>query len=185
MNLLSTSLVCPACSAKFKLAEATRNIEVLELARLAAKFGPDWSIVESYLACFRTDTGRGIRPERLRVLLEELVDIWQKRSFTYQRKVYQVHADVLRSSVRAVGQMCDTKTGFRNHNYLLKVMIEQQKQFRRAQARAEGIEFSRDRSGASREEDDCVPPPDCIKETVARLGGKMDMDTQLNGGQDG
>lgn len=185
MNLTSAKLVCPACSAKFSLAEGTRNVEVLELARLAAKFGPDWSIVESYLACFRTDTGRAIRPERLRVLLGELVELWQTRRFTRRGNAHQVHMDVLRSAVRAVGQMCDTKLGFRNHNYLLETLVRKQKEFDRAQARAEDIDFRRDRSGASRNDDDCVPPPRGIRDFLDRTSSQVGKGSKLNdGGQD-
>lgn len=187
MNLITTTLVCPACSAKFKLEDATRNIEVLEFARLAARFGVDWPLIESYLACFRTDTGKALRPERARILVDELWKLWQTRCFTRKKVDVHLHMDVLRSGLRAVGQKSDTLFGFHNHNYLLETLARMQKDFDREQAKAERIGFARDSSGASRvEPEESAPPPQEIQDFLTRTSEQLGKGSKLiTGGFDG
>jgi hypothetical protein len=170
MNILAATLVCPACSAKFSLEQATRNAVILEVARLAAGFGPDWPQIEAYLACFRTDQGRGIRPERLKLILEELSEIWRTQSYHFNGELRPIRYEVLRAAIFEVGKLCDEKIGFKNHNYLKKVIYSKTNEFNRHQAAAERKTFESDRSGVSRRRDDTegAPPPPGITEFVER-----------------
>lgn len=173
MRFLETTIVCPACTAKFKLSEGTRNTDVLEIARLAAVFGPDWSAVESYLCCFRTDQGRGIRPEKLRLLLEELADIWRRKAFDFDRNHYNVDSAVLRSTIREIGQRSDRLMKFKNHNYLKAALVAESQKAGRAASAAERREIERDKSGASRREEYAAEAPQETRELIGNLTQRL------------
>ena len=71
--ILDTKLTCPKCGCEspFKAFQAPE--EIMEIHRLAAKFGHNWAWIEEYLHCFRSSLDRPLKPARMKIILEELL----------------------------------------------------------------------------------------------------------------
>jgi len=172
MKLLDLKITCPACTAQFKLSESVQDETVKKISILAASFGPDWNIVLSYLACFRTAKGRGIRPERLVVILEELAEIWKLRRFRVRGAEHPVHPQVLRATIREVGLRCDTLFGLRDHAYLKTVLVGKMQKWDHRQAKEERAATERHRNRSHKKE-----PEDPAGESGP---GRVEMKKYLN-----
>ena len=120
--ILDTKLTCPKCGCEspFKTFQALE--EIMEILRLAAKFGHNWQWVEEYLHCFRSSLDRPLKPARMKIILEELLQFVDQVGFNIDKHWYSIRPDALFAAVRYVAQL--NKTGFKNHNYLKKVAID-------------------------------------------------------------
>ena len=116
--------------------EATDVETIHDIARLAAAFGPrGWPAVELYLNTFQTAHDRPLKPDKVRLLLEEIKRFWDDERFIYERKEWVISRTTLISAMRHVG--LTEKVGFKNHNYLKKVAIGFQHQINQRAAREE------------------------------------------------
>lgn len=161
--ILDIKLVCPKCGCESPFKSFQAPEEIMEISRLAAKFGRNWSWVEEYLYCFRPSMDRPIKPARMKIILEELLGFIDDSGFNIDKHWYSIRSDAIYEAVRYVAQT--NKTGFKNHNYLKKVAIDMnqkmiQKDEKQQTERAEQATV-RDPRG-----------PQKIKEIMARLGEK-------------
>jgi hypothetical protein len=101
----------------FKLSE-----EIQEIARLAARFGKSWTWIAEYLHCFRSAPDKPLRPSRIKIILEEILEFLQDGGFRYDGKAHVVRSDAIHAAIKHVAQT--NKTGFKNHNYMKKVAID-------------------------------------------------------------
>ncbi len=156
---------CPHCGKPIRLSEAAAKADTLRIEELMTAFGRDRAVAESYLACFATASGRAVEPKRLRPVLEELVEIWRSRSFTFRRKNYSVPESLLRSMLYEVGQRVEKLRGFKNHNYLKIAVLNQLPKY---EAEAERKHYENHRTGTSRREEPAAP---VIRDMVEGIAG--------------
>lgn len=120
--ILETKVKCPKCGMESPLKSFELTEEIMEVSRLAAKFGKNWVWVEEYLYCFRSEGQKPLRPSRVKIILTELLSFVDQKGFNIDRQWYTIRPDALFAAVRNVAQT--NKTGFKNHNYLKKVAID-------------------------------------------------------------
>ena len=116
------NLVCPVCSSKFTMAQATKESLHLEIVRLASKFGHNWDLVNEYVDCFRQDQYSSVSMKKRIRILKELLKLFESKAFTYQRRSYRVTVLTIMDAMNLVLNM--DKFGFKNHNYLKSVMTD-------------------------------------------------------------
>ncbi len=165
---------CPHCGKPIRLSEAAAKADTLRIEDLMAAFGRDRAVAESYLACFATATGRAVEPKRLRPVLEELVEIWRSKAFTFRRKVYTVPEGLLRSMLYEIGQRVEKLRGFKNHNYLKIAILNQLPKY---EAEAEHRHYENHRTGASRKEE--APAP-AVRKLVEDVAGSRKPETAVS-----
>lgn len=120
--ILDTKLICPKCGCESPLKTFQVTEEILELARLAAKFGKSWPWLEEYLHCFQSSPDRPLKPAKMKMILEEFLRFIDQAGFNIDKQWYPVRSDALFLAARHVA--LTNKTGFKNHNYLKKVAID-------------------------------------------------------------
>ena len=120
--MLDTKLTCPSCGTEKPLRSFNPSEEILEVVRLAARFGRNWPWVEEYLHCFRPALDRPLRPTKMKILLEELLSFIEHPGFNIDKHWHQIRPNAIYEAIRYVAQT--NKTGFKNHNYLKKVAID-------------------------------------------------------------
>jgi hypothetical protein len=161
--ILDTKLICPKCGCESPFKSFQAPEEILEISRLAAKFGRAWPWVEEYLYCFRQAADKPLKPARMKIYLEDLLRFIEQNGFNIDKHWYPVRPDAIYEAARYVAQT--NKIGFRNHNYLKKVAIDMnqkmiQKDEKEQETRAqEATNRARDPHG-----------PERIKEIVRSLG---------------
>ena len=122
MMILDTKLTCPKCGCESPWGAFDAPTDILEIHRLAAKFGNSWSWVEEYLHCFRTSFDKPIRPLKTKIILEELLSYIDQTGFHIDKHWHTIRPDAVFAAVRYVAQL--NKVGFKNHNYLKRVAID-------------------------------------------------------------
>lgn len=119
--LLNTKLVCPICGAEYMMKDAVDLESIRQIARLAALFGRGWGVVELYLKCFQTAPHKPLKPDKMLILLEEIVRFWQEEYVAFAKERRRIDRAILLKAMRYVGML--EKVGLSNHNYLKKVAI--------------------------------------------------------------
>ena len=100
-------LICPVCESRFAWGD---------VARMA-----DWGLVNEYVDCFRPSMHSSVTAKRRLRLLQELKRLFLTSSIVYEGRQYRIDKGRVVVAVRAV---CDAqKFGFRNHNYLKRVLV--------------------------------------------------------------
>ena len=120
--ILDTKLICPKCGCESPFKAFQVPEEILEISRLAAKFGRAWPWVEEYLNCFRPALDKPLKPTRMKIVLEDLLRFIDQNGFNIDKHWYSIRPDAVYEAARYVAQT--NKTGFKNHNYLKKVAID-------------------------------------------------------------
>jgi hypothetical protein len=120
--ILDIKLVCPKCGCESPFKSFQVGEEILEISRLAAKFGKNWPWTEEYLRCFQVDHSKPLKPARMKIILEELLRFIDQTGFNIEKHWYTIRPDALFAAIRHVAQT--NKIGFKNHNYLKKVAID-------------------------------------------------------------
>jgi len=115
-----TRLTCPKCGCSSAM-RAFQNEEVQELMKLAGRFGRNLNWLIEYIHCFQTDHDKPLKPSRVKILLEEILEMIDRKGFVYDRQEHAVRPDALFQAIRVVAGY--NKTGFKNHNYLKKTAI--------------------------------------------------------------
>jgi len=115
-------LTCPYCGNKFSIAEATRVQTLVNLTQAMAGFGKWCPLVWEYTGAFATKRLGAIAPAKRLRIVKELEKLWASGIFSLEKKQYRITKDKIVESMRTV---CDLeKHGFKNHNYLKRVMSE-------------------------------------------------------------
>lgn len=115
-------LTCPYCGNKYSIGEATRSETLVNLTRALSGFGKWWLLVWEYTGAFATRRLGAIAPPKRLRIVKELAKLWETGIFELERKQYRLTRDKIIESLRTV---CDLeKHGFKNHNYLKRVMTE-------------------------------------------------------------
>ncbi len=115
-------IVCPVCRKRFDIAEGENASIMEEIIRLASVFGTSWDLAYEYVEAFRANRFLSmLLKKRIRLLLE-IEGLWTARVFEYHGKRYRTDQAAIREALRTV---CDAdKVGFKNHNYLKKVLMD-------------------------------------------------------------
>lgn len=145
---------CPHCGAKIDLAEVMADADFRAIMETIPLFGPHWNLVWAYLELFGVFSVAA-RRKKIRVLVDEMKVLFQKETFSFKKKTYQVSragiADALNTTVHK-----HFETTLSNHNYLKMVLLgiaeqEAKTAGRQAEADLKGKE-DRLRSGIRSEE---------------------------------
>jgi len=120
--ILDIKLTCPKCGCESPFKAFQAPGETLEILRLAAKFGKNWSWVEDYLGCFRSSYDKPLKIGRVKIFLDELLTYIDQVGFNIDKHWYTIRPDALFAAIRYVAQT--DKVGFKSHNYLKKVAID-------------------------------------------------------------
>jgi hypothetical protein len=120
--ILDAKLVCPKCGCESAWKSFQAPEEIMEISRLAAQFGKNWQWVEEYLHCFRSEFDKPIKPQKMKIILEELLRFVEQSGFNIDKQWHSIRPDALFAACRYVAML--NKTAFKNHNYLKKVAID-------------------------------------------------------------
>ena len=113
---------CPYCERMFDI----EQMEIAEIFRerlgLAACLGSAWHLVNEYVSCFaQSSEGRISLKKRVR-LIKDMIRLWENCVFELDGKRYRTTHEHIRQAMTTV---CNTdKFGFKNHNYLKRVLKE-------------------------------------------------------------
>jgi hypothetical protein len=121
LNLADHKLTCPKCGLSSSGQVFLLHEELIGMMKLAAKFGRNWPWVREYLDAFRSSPDRPLKPSRMKIILEEIWEMVEKRGFPYDRQEHAIRPDALFAACRQVAML--NKTGFKNHNYMKKIAI--------------------------------------------------------------
>ena len=120
--IFDAKLVCPKCGCESPFKNFQPSEEILEISRMAAKFGKTWPWVEEYLHCFQSALDKPLKAARMKLILEDLLRYIDQNGFNIDKHWYTIRPDALFAAIRHVAQL--NKIGFKNHNYLKKVGID-------------------------------------------------------------
>jgi hypothetical protein len=112
---------CPVCRSKFSIDDLMRENINDELISLAAFFGKNWALFNEYCDCFRSGQWQQVSEKKKLRLLTELKMLFERCEFEYDGKRYRTDRGRILASIRVVVDA--EKFGFKNHNYLKRVML--------------------------------------------------------------
>jgi hypothetical protein len=113
---------CPVCRSKFCVDDCIKEGIKDELVELAAFFGEkNWVLFNEYCDCFRPGQWGSVGEKKKIRLLTDIRKLLEKGEFEYDGKRYCVDKSRIIAAIRAVVDA--EKYGFKNHNYLKKVML--------------------------------------------------------------
>lgn len=144
------SLKCPVCHSKFSLSQSIHEENMSELVDLAAKFGKNWELIFSYTECFRPSQFGSVGESKRLRLLKDIDKLFTSTAFEYDCKRYRTDWAKIIGALRIVVD-CE-KYGFKNHNYLKKVLLGEKAET----VSAEGLTAKQE---AKREKDRKSPSP--------------------------
>lgn len=114
-------LTCPYCGNKYSITEATRTETLVNLTQALAGFGKWCPLVWEYTGAFATRRLGSIAPAKRLRIVKELARLWETGVFQVEKKRYRITRDRIVAGLRTV---CDLeKFGFKNHNYLKRVLV--------------------------------------------------------------
>jgi len=114
-------LGCPVCGSKFTIAEARHEAAMKEMIELAAYFGKNWGLVFDYTEGFRREYWGSVREQKRLRLLKEIRTLFDRCEFEIEGKRYRTDGPRI---ISAIGAVVDAdKIGFKNHNYLKRVLL--------------------------------------------------------------
>ena len=139
---------------------------MLELAEIGTRLGPQCLLAWEYAECFRNKRDGFITaPKRLRIF-KELANLLEKCVFEYDGRRYRTNIAGIKTALRTV---CDAdKYGFKNHNYLKKVLLESSERLS-----SEGLTAREEKAmddGRRTREDKTEEWPEEIEDIKKRLG---------------
>lgn len=162
-------ITCPYCGNKYSITEATRAETLVNLTQALSDFGKWCPLVWEYTGAFATKRLGPIAPAKRLRIVKEIVRLWESGIFELEKKRYRITRDGIVKSLRIV---CDLeKHGFKNNNYLKRVMTEHAERISAEglTAREEKIrESEKVRKRESGQEDEILSP-----EALAQFKEKM------------
>lgn len=120
-----TKLICPHCQSKIAFEEAAREGLYREMVGLASRFGSSWELASEYVDCFRQTEFGCVRLNKKVRLLKELWKLFETNEFGYQGKRYRVDWALILAAINVT--ISADKWGFKNHNYLKRIMMKDAK----------------------------------------------------------
>jgi len=119
-------IACPVCQSKFTIAELMHEAAKDEMIEMASRFGRNWGLVFDYTECFRADQWASVREQKRLRLLQEVWKLFEKNEFEYDGKRFRTTgwAEIIKGLRTVVDA---EKYGFKNHNYLKKILLSQAK----------------------------------------------------------
>ncbi len=120
-----TKLICPHCQSKISLEEAAREGLYREMVGLASRFGSSWELASEYIDCFRQTEFGCVRLNKKVRMLNELWKLFETNEFGYQGKRYRVDWALILAAINVT--ISADKWGFKNHNYLKRIMMKDAK----------------------------------------------------------
>ena len=115
-------LTCPYCNNKFSIDESRRTEVLCDLMKAVAGFGEHCDLVWEYTGAFAAGLLGPVSPAKRLRIVGELRRLWSSGVFRVQGKRYRTTRDKIIDGMRTV---CDLeKHGFRNHNYLKRVLVQ-------------------------------------------------------------
>ena len=165
-------MICPFCSGKFSIEEGVRTKIMIELAEVGARLHKSWRLAWEYSDAFATSRNGTVTPAKRLRLFEELAKLWEACVFEFDGKRYKTDQRKIMGALRTV---CDAeKYGFRNHNYLKRVLVADAER-----VSAEGLTAREEKGGESEkvrrrkseyEEDMGRMTPDALMEFKKKMG---------------
>lgn len=120
-----TKLICPYCQSKITFEEAAREGLYREMVWLASRFGSSWELASEYIDCFRQTEFGCVRLQKKVRMLKELWKLFETNEFGYQGKRYRVDWALILAAINVV--ISGDKWGFKNHNYIKRIMMKDAK----------------------------------------------------------
>lgn len=165
-------LTCPYCSGKFSIEEGVRTKIMIELAEVGARLNKAWHLAWEYSDAFAKQKNGTVTPAKRLRLFEELAKFWEAGVFEFDGRRYKTDQKKIMAALRTV---CDAeKFGFRNHNYLKRVLVADAER-----VSAEGLTAGEERGRESEkvrkresehEKDMGRMSPDALKEFKKKMG---------------
>jgi len=112
---------CPYCSKECDFLEIRLEEDLLAIIKMQSVFGKHTHLVWAYTELF------GIRPMRsrvkkIRVLQEEMTNLFQAEAFSYNRRKYPISIQGIAEALNIIVHRHFDEP-LENHNYLKKIMI--------------------------------------------------------------
>ena len=121
-----------------------------ELMDLAAKFGRNWELVYEYVDCFRQAEWGCVRLKRRVALTKDVWRLFERNEFECQGKRYRTDVSGILEAMTLI--VNSAKFGFKNHNYLKKVLSAKDAEKVSAQGMTAGEERTREQARTSGKE---------------------------------
>jgi len=119
---MSERIRCPYCDRSIDIENLEMSDLFRELVNVAARLGSAWHLVNEYVSCFaQSFEGRISLKKRLR-LIKEVMRLWENCVYELDGKRFRTDQHKIREALTAVCNM--DKTGFKNHNYLKRVLTD-------------------------------------------------------------
>lgn len=139
---------------------------MIELAEIGTRLGTHWLLAWEYAEAFRAKKEGTITAGRLLRVFKELAVLLEKCVFEYDGKRYRTNPAGIKTALQTV---CDAqKYGFKNHNYLKKVLLESSERLS-----TEGLTAKEERAmdeGRGAKEEETGEWPESVDEIKQRLG---------------
>ena len=139
-----TDIICPSCGESFGLREIAADRVRDETIEVYCELGVEALAIHRYVGCFRSAGPRArLAPDRRLRILKEIVRLLSLRRFVFSGQEYgDIPADLIIESIEEVS--ATGKRGFRDHNYLKRVMITRLQTRQRADADRQRIQTERE-----------------------------------------
>lgn len=159
---MSKTITCPHCTRKFDPIAAAPGQALGEYESHLAGFGGYAATVRDYIDLFATKPGGTLQISTRLRLAKEITKLWQNQEFDARGVVYKTTRQAIMESMNAVVRQMAAGCGFKNHNYLKKVLLPEARQ---AAAGKEHAREQRRKSGQHRR----IAPTKC--EQSAQIKG--------------
>lgn len=112
---------CLECGAWLDMTAIMKDTEWREVLELSHRFGPYSKLIFEYADSFRAKPGRSMPLKKQIRILQEVLAMYEKETFSFQRSQYAVTKVHIIEGIRRV---CDRElTNLQNHNYLKKILL--------------------------------------------------------------
>lgn len=145
-------LICPRCQHRIDLDTAMNMNDLRELAEVAARLGDLWGLANEYVNSFRADPDGRITPQKRLRLLKDVAKLIEQCEFAFQGRRYRTDRMWVHNALMDV---CNAqKIGFKNHNYLKKVLLAEAER-----VSAEGLTAREERRRETKRKHQIPPGP--------------------------
>lgn len=118
---MSDKITCPWCEKSFDVDQVEMAELWAERTQLAARLGQAWKLANEYCDSFRSARNARITLKRRVAILTDIARLWEVCVIEYDGKRYKTDQRSIQEALHAV---CSAdKTGFTNHNYLKRVLL--------------------------------------------------------------
>lgn len=170
---------CPYCARECDYLEIRMEKDILTVIKTMPLFGRHAALVWAYAELFGITPMRA-KAKKIRVLMEEIKNLFESEAFVYNRRRYRISAQGI---VEALGVIVHRRfeDPLVNHNYLMKIMITiAEREAREASKKAEADLRNKENQLRNVDREDEAPEmnPEIRKQVDRFLGRSRD----ANGG---